>query len=160
LFFLRCDAAATRQDGGRSEGRHSGGGELFRNASGQFNSSNPNPGVDRTIDLVDRASEERGQAPQTEPVPVLPQSVCCSREILEGLATGWPIGQPVASRLANPMSFNQRSLGICGQDWPGWPRISRSDPVCRGRYVEASPANWRDMRKRHLIGARVSQRVC
>jgi hypothetical protein len=34
-----------------------------------------------------------------------------------------------ASRLASPMSFNCWGLGICGQDWPGWPGISRSDPV-------------------------------
>ena len=45
------------------------------------------------------------------------------KEISEELATGWPIGQPVAS----PMSFNHWGLGICGKDWPNWPRISRSE---------------------------------
>ena len=53
------------------------------------------------------------------------ESVCCSREIFEGLATGWPIGQPVASRLASPMSCNHQGLEIFGQDWPGWPRFCR-----------------------------------
>ena len=62
-----------------------------------------------------RIAEERGH-------PVLPQSVCCSREISEGLATDWPIGQPVASRLASPISFNLWGLGFFWQDWPGWPK--------------------------------------
>jgi hypothetical protein len=30
------------------------------------------------------------------------ESVCCSREISEGLATGWPIGQPVANQWPAP----------------------------------------------------------
>ena len=34
------------------------------------------------------------------------------QEIAEGLATGWPIGQPVASRLASPISFNHWGLGF------------------------------------------------
>ena len=44
------------------------------------------------------------------------------QEIAEGLATDWPIGQPLASRLASPISFNNKGLGFCWQDWPGWPR--------------------------------------
>jgi len=49
-------------------------------------------------------------------------SVCCSKEISEGLATGWPVGQLVASRLASPISFDHLGLEFFGQDWPGWPR--------------------------------------
>jgi len=45
------------------------------------------------------------------------------------------------------MSLNHSSFGVFGQDWPGWPRISRSDPVGRGGYVETSPANWRGIQQ-------------
>ena len=99
--------------------------------------------------------EERGQTPRTESVPFPPwsrwmlcesdvdvgisrvismfgNSVCCSKELSEGLATGWPIGQPLASRLASPISFNHWGLEICGQDWPGWPRCH-----CFGVFGEA-----------------------
>ena len=95
--------------------------------------------------------EERGQTPRTESVPFPPwsrwmfcesdvdmgisrvismfgNSVCCSKELSEGLATGWPIGQPLAS----PISFNHWGLEICGQDWPGWPRCH-----CFGVFGEA-----------------------
>ena len=102
--------------------------------------------------------EERGQVPSTEPVPVLP--ALCESDVDVGISQvismfgnrsvvqkkflrGWPIGQSVASRLASPMSFNDWGLGIYGQDWPGWPTVSRSDPVGRGGYAKASSANCR-----------------
>ena len=56
------------------------------------------------------------------------------QEIAEGLATGWPIGQPVASRLASPISFNHLGLEFYWQDWPGWPRWR-----CFGVLGEAGP---------------------
>jgi hypothetical protein len=45
------------------------------------------------------------------------------------------------------MSFNHSGLGVFWQDWPGWPRISRRDPVGQSGYLEASPANLRDKEK-------------
>ncbi len=70
--------------------------------------------------------EERGQAPKTEPVPVLPWL------LFKKSLRDWPRTGQLASRLASPISFNNQGLGFCWQDWPGWPRCH-----CFGVFKEA-----------------------
>ena len=40
---------------------------------------------------------------------------------LKGLATGWPIGQSVASRMASPICNPNKALSIFTSDWTDWP---------------------------------------